>query len=425
VSIVTPKGTSDMLPDVARTWQFLVATAAELFESYGYEPIDTPIFEATDLFVRGIGEATDIVHKEMYTFEDKGGRSLTLRPELTAPVVRAYLQHNLGGGGGRLVKLYYAGPMFRFERPQAGRSRQFWQIGIEALGAEAPTVDAEAIVLLVRYFERLGLRDLQVLVNSMGCTECRPGYRAALAAYLGERTSSLCGDCVRRLEMNPLRVFDCKNPACAEVMEGAPEIADFTCGDCSDHFDAVKALLGEAEVGFEVDARLVRGFDYYTKTTFEIRSPRLGAQNALGGGGRYDGLAEMIGGSRTPGVGFALGAERTMLALEGEDVSTPARAPVHVFVATVDETTRQTAFGIVGCLREAEIAAEMDHMGRSLKGQMKQAGKSGVLFVAILGPDEARRGECTVRDMESGEESAVSLVDLVPWLAERIKEEIV
>jgi histidyl-tRNA synthetase len=348
---------------------------------------------------------------------------LTLRPELTAPVVRAYLQHNLGGGG-RLVKLYYAGPMFRFERPQAGRSRQFWQIGIEALGAEAPSVDAEAIMLLVRYFERLGLRDLQVLINSMGCVECRPAYREALAAYLRGRTPELCPDCVRRLEMNPLRVFDCKNPECADVMNEAPEIADFTCGNCAEHFNEVKALLAEAGLAYEVDARLVRGFDYYTKTTFEVRSSQLGAQNALGGGGRYDGLAEMIGGSRTPGVGFALGAERTMLALEGEDVSMPARPPVHVFVATVDETTRRAAFGLVGRLREAGIATEMDHMGRSLKGQMKQAGKSGVLFTAILGPDEAARGECTVRDMESGEESAVPLADLEEWLAERIKEEI-
>lgn len=423
MAIVTPKGTSDMLPEVARKWQYLLSVAAELFESYGYEPIDTPMFEATDLFVRGIGEATDIVHKEMYTFEDKGGRSLTLRPELTAPVVRAYLQHNLGGSG-QLVKLYYAGPMFRFERPQAGRSRQFWQIGIEALGGESPLIDAEAVMLLVRYFERLGLRDLEVLLNSMGCTECRPAYREALGAYLSEHAGELCADCGRRLTMNPLRVFDCKNEGCANVIEGAPVIADFTCGDCSVHFDEVKALLGEAGVDFEIDARLVRGFDYYTKTTFEVRSARLGAQNALGGGGRYDGLAEMIGGSRTPGVGFALGAERTMLALEGEQVSMPSRAPVHVFVASVDDTTRRAAFGLASQLRSEGIAAEIDYMARSLKGQMKQAGRLGVLFAAILGPAEVSEGKCTVRDMESGEETAVPLDEAGDWLAEKIKEEI-
>lgn len=413
-----------MLPEVARAWQYFQAAAAELFEAYGYQPIDTPMFEATDLFVRGIGEATDIVHKEMYTFEDKGGRSLTLRPELTAPVVRAYLQHNLGANG-QLVKLYYAGPMFRFERPQAGRSRQFWQIGIEALGAEAPSVDAEAIILLVKYFERLGLRDLDLLLNSMGCVECRPAYRDALAAYLKERRKGLCPDCERRLAANPLRVFDCKVEGCIAVVEEAPAITDWTCAACVNHFDEVKALLAEAGVGYEMDGKLVRGFDYYTKTTFEVRSPRLGAQNALGGGGRYDGLAETIGGPRTPGIGFALGVERTMLAMEGEGIAMPARPPVHVYIATVDDSTRREAFGRLAGLREAGIAADMDHMGRSLKGQMKQAGRLGVLFVAIFGPAEASRAECTVRDMESGEETSVRLDGLETWLAERIKQEIV
>lgn len=424
MSIVTPKGTSDMLPDVARGWHYLRQVAAELFESYGYEPIDTPIFEATELFVRGIGEATDIVHKEMYTFTDKGGRSLTLRPEETAPVVRAYLQHNLGGSG-RLVKLHYAGPMFRFERPQAGRSRQFWQIGVEALGAEVPSVDAESIVLLVRYFERLGLRNLDVLINSMGCGECRSSYRDGLAAYLSEREERLCADCRRRLAMNPLRVFDCKVPSCTDTIETAPVIADHVCRSCADHFDEVKALLDEAQVGYGVDARLVRGFDYYTKTTFEVRSPRLGAQNALGGGGRYDGLAEMIGGPPTPGVGFALGAERTVLALEQEGITMPAGPPVHVYVANVDASTARLCFGLLEQLRAAGIAADMDHTARSLKGQMKQAGRLNVLFVVILGPDEVARGECIVRDMESGEETAVSLEAAASWLAEHIRQEIV
>lgn len=424
MSIVTPKGTSDMLPEVARKWQHLLATAVELFDVYGYEPVETPMFEATELFVRGIGEATDIVHKEMYTFEDKGGRSLTLRPELTAPVVRAFLQHNLGAGG-QLVKLYYAGPMFRFERPQAGRSRQFWQIGIEALGSEAPTVDAEAIALLVRYFRRLGLADLDLLINSMGCVQCRPRYRAALSNYLSDHADVLCDDCGRRLAMNPLRVFDCKVEGCAKVVEGAPAISEWTCGACSDHFAEVKALLSEGDVTYEVEPRLVRGFDYYTKTTFEVRSERLGAQNALGGGGRYDGLAESLGGSSTAGVGFALGAERTMLALEGEGVAAPAKAPIHSYLVNVDDSTRRKSFGLLSRLREAGISADMDHMGRSLKGQMKQAGRLNVLFAIILGPDEVARGDATVRDMESGEETAVSLPELAGYLAEQVKREMV
>lgn len=424
MAIVAPKGTSDMLPETARKWQFLLATAGELFEAYGYEPIDTPMFEATDLFVRGIGEATDIVHKEMYTFLDKGNRSLTLRPEETAPVVRAYIQHNLGATG-QLVKLYYAGPMFRFERPQAGRSRQFWQIGVEALGGEAPSVDAEAILLLMRYFSRLGLRDLELLVNSMGCIECRPAYREALAAYLEQHVDELCPDCKRRMKLNPLRVFDCKVEGCVRVMENAPMISDYVCPSCADHFDEVRGLLREAAVEHTLDQRLVRGFDYYTKTTFEVRSPHLGAQNALGGGGRYDGLAEMIGGQRTPGIGFALGAERTMLALEAEGIETPTGSPVHVYLANVDESTRRASFGLLARLREAGISAEIDHMGRSLKGQMKQAGRLRVLFVAILGPDEVAKGECTVRDMESREEIAVPLDRLEAWLAERIRQQTI
>lgn len=421
--IAAPKGTSDMLPETARKWQLLVDAAVELFEAYGYEPIDTPMFESTDLFVRGIGEATDIVHKEMYTFTDKGGRSLTLRPEETAPVVRAYLQHNLGASG-QLVKLYYAGPMFRFERPQAGRSRQFWQIGLEALGTDRPSIDAEVIVVLMRYFSSLGLQNLELLLNSMGCGTCRPGYRDKLAEHLSRHTDGLCPDCVRRLEMNPLRVFDCKNESCLAVTDAAPTIADSVCDDCSAHFDEVRALLDEVGVGHKLDARLVRGFDYYTKTTFEVRSSLLGAQNALGGGGRYDGLAEMLGGGSTPGIGFALGAERTMLALEKEGVATALRSPIHVYLANVDDSTRRTAFGLLTRLRAAGVSAEIDHMGRSLKGQMKQAGRLGVMFAAILGPDEAARGECTVRDMESGEEAAVKLGELETWLAEQIKREI-
>lgn len=418
-----PKGTTDLLGDSAQAWEFLLSTAQRLFATYGYAPIFTPVFEHTEVFTRGIGEATDIVGKEMYTFLDKGERSITLRPEGTASAVRAALEHNLTANG-QGAKLYYAGPMFRYERPQKGRYRQFWQIGVEALNMAEPTVDAEVIALLWRFFEAVGIPGgaLRLLVNSMGDEACRPVYRERVAEYIRENSSELCEECNRRAETNPLRAFDCKNPGCATVMADAPLLRDELCDACSAHYAAVKGSLDALGIPYTEAPRLVRGLDYYTRTVFEIQADAgLGSQNAVGGGGRYDRLMEQYGGAPTPGLGFALGFERTLLAMQavGAAVPTPSRA--EVFVASVDEAMRATAFSIASSLRDAEVSAECDHQARSLKSQFKVADRLGARIVVIVGPDEVAEGQVTVRDMGTKEENRVRIGDV----AEHVRRSLV
>jgi histidyl-tRNA synthetase len=400
-----------MLPDTARAWEHLQRVAQELFARYGYEPVYTPLFEHTEVFTRGIGEATDIVGKEMYTFEDKGGRSITLRPEGTASVVRAALEHSLAANGAQ-AKLYYAGPMFRYERPQRGRMRQFWQIGIEVLGAAAPTADAEVITVLWRYFEALGIPAgrMRLLLNSMGDETCRPAYRDAIAAFIRAHAADLCEECSRRADTNPLRAFDCKNPACRTVMAEAPLLKDELCDACAEHYSAVKTHLDGLGIPYEEDPSLVRGLDYYTRTVFEIQvEAGLGSQNAIGGGGRYDRLMEVYGGPPTPGLGFALGFERTLLAMQAAGVEIPAPPRAEVFVARVDAAVTGAAFALTQRLRDAGIAAECDHQDRSLKSQFKQADRLGARLVLVVGPDELAAGEITVRDMATREEKRVAL----------------
>ncbi|MDO9556745.1 MAG: histidine--tRNA ligase [Coriobacteriia bacterium] len=414
-----PKGTADMLPDVARAWEHLQRTAQTLFARYGYEPIYTPIFEHTEVFTRGIGEATDIVSKEMYTFEDKGGRSITLRPEGTASVVRAALERNLVANG-QSRKLYYAGPMFRYERPQKGRTRQFWQIGVEALGMAEPSADAEVIMLLMCFFEELGIprANMRLLINSMGDEACRPAYREKIAGFIREHDAELCEECGRRAETNPLRAFDCKNPGCCKVMAEAPLLRDELCDKCAAHYAAVKELLDGLGVGYEEDPSLVRGLDYYTRTVFEVQvDAGLGSQNAIGGGGRYDRLMEEYGGPATPGLGFALGFERTLLAMEAAGVTVLGPALAEVYVARVDDSLAGAAFAIAQELRDGGIAAELDHQGRSLKSQFKQADRLGARAVVVVGPDELATGAVTLRDMSTKDETRVSL----DTIAERIK----
>ena len=406
-----PKGTADLRPDAARVWEHLVRRAQELFSAYGYEPIYTPVFEHTEVFSRGIGEATDIVSKEMYTFEDRAGRSLTLRPEGTAPIVRAALEHTLVPQGA-FAKYYYSGPMFRYERPQAGRMRQFWQIGIEILGADQPSADAEVVSLLVRYFEDLGVREMRLLLNSMGDEACRPAYRTALEAYIREHAGDLCEECVRRADTNPLRAFDCKKEACVAVMAEAPLISGALCDECAAHYRAVKDHLDSLGIVYEEDPSLVRGLDYYTRTVFEVQSDALGAQNALGGGGRYDRLMEAYGGAPTPGLGFALGFERTKLALEAAGVEVPTPPIAEVFVATVDGSVAGEAFRLASRLRDSGFAVDTDHQGRSLRAQFKQADRVGARLVVVVGPDEVASGRVTVRDMAAGEEQAVPIEGL-------------
>jgi histidyl-tRNA synthetase len=403
-----------MLPASARVWEHMLGCAQDLFALYGYEPIYTPVFEHTEVFVRGIGEATDIVGKEMYTFLDKGTppRSLTLRPEGTASVVRAALEHGLTANGGS-AKLYYAGPMFRYERPQAGRMRQFWQIGVEALGLPEPSLDAEVIALLVRYFEAVGVPRgrMRLLINSMGDEACRPAYRDKVAAHIRAHAGALCEECVRRVETNPLRAFDCKNEGCRAVMADAPLLRDELCDSCSEHYAAARAYLDELGIVYEEDASLVRGLDYYTRTVFEVQAEGLGAQNAIGGGGRYDRLMEAYGGPPTPGLGFALGFERTLLALEAAGVVASRAAP----------ELAGHAFLIADGLRQAGIATEGDHGARSLKSQFKLAARLGARLVVVLGPDEFATGQVTLRDMAEGAEGRVEIKDLVGAVIARLR----
>jgi len=410
-----PKGTSDLLPPDARAWERLLGIAQDLFARYGYEPIYTPVFEHTDVFVRGIGEATDIVGKEMYTFDDKGTppTSLTLRPEGTAPVVRAALENGLVANG-RSAKLYYAGPMFRYERPQAGRRRQFWQIGVEALGMADPTLDAEVIALLMEFFAAAGVprASMRLLINTMGDETCRPAYREEVAGFIRANADTLCEECARRAETNPLRAFDCKNEGCRTVMAKAPLLRDRLCDDCAAHYAAVKSNLDALGIAYIEDSSLVRGLDYYTRTVFEVQAEGMGAQNAIGGGGRYDRLMEMYGGQPTPGLGFALGFERTMLALAAAGVVAEEPAIAEVFVARVADETASEVFALTQRLRAAGIATEMDHQSRSLKAQMKNADRLGSLLVILVGPDELAAGEVTVRDMTDKQERRLPLEDI-------------
>ena len=406
-----PKGTSDMLPDTARAWEYLQRIAQDLFARYGYEPIYTPLFEHTDIFTRGIGEATDIVSKEMYTFEDKGGRSITLRPEGTASVVRAALEHNLTANG-QGSKLYYSGPMFRYERPQKGRTRQFWQIGVEALNMPEPSVDAEVIALLWRFYEAVGIpaANMRLLLNSMGDETCRPLYRDKVASFIAEHSADLCEECNRRATTNPLRAFDCKNPGCQKVMAGAPVLHDELCDECAAHYSAVKRALEGLGIPFVEEAKLVRGLDYYTRTVFEVQADAgLGAQNAIGGGGRYDRLMEEYGGPPTPGLGFALGFERTLLAMEAVGAKVPAPPLAEVYVARVDANVADAVFSLATSLRDAGVAAECDHQGRSLKSQFKQADRLEARFVVVVGPDELADGQVTLRDMGTKEETRIDV----------------
>ena len=428
MAIQAPEGTKDLLPADARFWEEFKGIAADVFGRYGYTPIETPIFELTDLFVRGIGEATDVVSKEMFQAVSKenlkrllageavkGKSQLSLRPEGTAGVIRAVVQHGLVSQGAGPVKLMYAGPMFRAERPQKGRQRQFNQIGVECLGAEAPSADAEAIIMLMRFFEAVGIpaRVTRLLVNSLGCDECRPAYRERLRSYLLEHSSQLCDDCVRRAHTNPLRAFDCKDPGCIETMKGAPLITDSLCGPCRDHHTQVKAYLDAAKVPFYEEPRLVRGLDYYTRTVFEVQvTEGLGSQNAIGGGGRYDRLVEEVGGKPTTGLGFALGFERCVLALQAAGFEFPLATSWDAFVACVDGSVRGKAFEVVQGLRDCGLVCDMDHQGRSLKSQFKLADKGRASLVFVLGPDELAQGAVKARNMDSHEEATISLARL-------------
>ncbi len=404
----SPRGTADILPEEQPYWRFVLETAGTMAELYGYRRIDVPLFESADLYIRGVGEATDIVQKEMYIFADRGGDRMALRPEFTAGVCRAYLQHGMAHWP-QPVKLWTAGPVFRYDRPQRGRYRQFHQFNYEAIGELDPWLDAEVIDLAWRFYGRLGLKDLTLELNSIGDGKCRPAYREALRAYYRPLVDRLCPDCRARLERNPLRLLDCKEPTCWALAEAAPRSVDYLCDECREHFAGVQDWLGRYGVPYRLNHRLVRGLDYYTKTVFEIQPPRQGAQAALGGGGRYDGLIEELGGKPTPGVGFATGIERVILELKEQGVALPDRKVPMVFVAYTGEATRLAAAEVVGRVRAAGLIGVHAFGSRSLKAQLRLADGLGADYAVILGEEEYRQGQVVLRDLASGRQETITL----------------
>lgn len=406
-----PKGTYDILPEDTPAWRWIETIAREVMQNYGYQEIRLPIFEHSELFEKSVGENTDIVAKEMYTFTDRGGRQFSLRPEGTASAVRLLLQHKLYDKG-PFQKLYYFGPMFRAERPAKGRNRQFYQFGIEAIGQEAATVDAEALCMLHDLFQRLEVGKLDLIINSVGCSICRPGYRQRLVDFLDGIGRSLCKDCQERIKKNPLRTLDCKVEKCKETLKGAPSILDHLCQGCSDHFSLLKQTLKGMNISYRVDSHLVRGLDYYTRTAFEYTSSALGAQNAVAAGGRYDDLVRQLGGPQKPAFGFAVGMERLLLILNQK---IPAPKP-RIFLAHMGDQAREAGLLLLRDLREKGISAEMIHDPKSLKAQMRLAGKSGADFTVILGEEELKQNKIILRNMNQSTQQVTSRHLLLQYL---------
>lgn len=417
-----PRGTKDILPDTIYEWIYLEKKIRTLCGLYGFSEIRTPMFEHTELFMRGIGETTDVVEKEMYTFDDRGGRSITLRPENTASAVRAYLQNKLYADN-NLTKLFYIGSMFRYDKPQAGRYREFHQFGVEAIGESNPLIDAEVISLGARLLRELGLKDISLKINSVGCPVCRPAYREKLQEFFKPKFDELCEDCQSRFSRNPLRILDCKNPHCKELSEGAPAITDCLCEECGSHFEQLQQSLTNLGIEYIIDSRLVRGLDYYTKTAFEFKYLPLGAQSAILGGGRYDGLIEECGGRPTPAVGFATGIERVLLALETQNLLPKQNASCDVFVIALGEKAGQEGFKLLAALREKNLSARMDFAGRSMKAQMKQANKHGAKFAIIIGDDELANENVILRNMEDSKQTTVPLAALIDKITFEVKKQ--
>jgi len=422
MKISSIKGFSDILPGEVETWQFIEEKAREVFARYKFSEIRIPILEKTELFSRSLGETTDIVEKEMYTFADQDakGSLLTLRPEGTAGVVRAYIEAQLYQTE-PLRKLYYYGPMFRRERPQKGRLRQFYQIGAEVLGRGDPYIDAELLLLLRDFFSSVGLDGLSLELNSLGCVQCRPRYRHDLLKFLKQREKSLCGNCQRRMELNPLRVLDCKEERCMELTRDAPSIHGYLCEACHDHFRTVEQLLRQIGLEYRLNPRMVRGLDYYCRTAFEWTSNRLGAQNAVAAGGRYDGLVEDLGGPPTPGVGFAIGMERLVLLLGMKEIKKALRPGL--YLAWVGAAARAWSFPMAHKLRQKGVSVEVDGEERSLKSQMRRADKLGARFVLIVGEEELKSGRGILRNMDSKEQTEVNLAEIEEELLTRTLNE--
>ena len=415
-----PKGTKDVLPAEAYKWHFVENTARRIAALYGLKEIRTPVFEHTELFLRGVGDTTDIVNKEMYTFLDKGERSITLKPEGTAGVVRSFIEN--GGGGGVLPqKMYYITPVFRYERPQAGRLREHHQFGVEIFGGKGAETDAEVILLARDYIAALGVEGVELNLNSIGCKHCRPKFNEALREYLRPHLSEMCPTCNARFEKNPLRILDCKEEKCAAINAGAPRSVDFLCDECREHFEKLKAILDDCGVAYTLNPKLVRGLDYYSKTVFEFVSTSIGAQGTVLGGGRYDTLIENLGGPSVPAVGFGSGIERMLLVLENTGKTIPQEPPLGVYAAGLDEAGRRAAFLLVQELRQKGISADFDHVARSVKAQFKYAGKVGARFVVAIGSNELESGMYTIKDMAASASESVAAADAAAYLASKLQ----
>ncbi|MDQ0414526.1 MULTISPECIES: histidine--tRNA ligase [Mesobacillus] len=418
--IKIPRGTQDILPGDSEKWQLIETKARELCERYQYREIRTPIFEHTDLFQRGVGDTTDIVQKEMYTFTDRGGRSLTLRPEGTAAAVRSFVEHKMFGNPNQPVKLYYIGPMFRYERPQAGRFRQFVQFGVEAMGSADPAIDAEVISLALRLYQELGLKKLKLVINSLGDKISRTAHREALVTHFSPRIGEFCTDCQNRLEKNPMRILDCKADRDHELMRSAPSIIDYLTDDSRNYFNKVTTFLTDMEIEFEVDANLVRGLDYYNHTAFEIMSNAegFGAITTLCGGGRYNGLVEEIGGPETPGIGFALSVERLIAALEAEGAELPVKEEIDCYLVSLGDEAKDYTVGLLHQLRMAGFSAERDYLDRKIKAQFKAADRVNAKYVAVLGENELKEKKINLKSMADGVQIEVPLESFI----EKFKE---
>ncbi len=423
MSIQVPRGTQDILPGEVEKWQYIEEVAKDICKTYQYKEIRTPIFESSELFMRGVGDTTDIVQKEMYVFEDRGGRSLALRPEGTAPVVRSFVQNKMFGDPNQPVKLFYTGPMFRYERPQAGRYRQFVQFGVEALGSEDPAIDAEVISLAMQVYQKLGLKNLKLIINSLGDTESRTNHREALINHFKPRIDEFCSDCQNRLEKNPLRILDCKKDRDHELMSSAPSILDYLNDESRIYFEKVQKYLQAMDIEFVVDPTLVRGLDYYNHTAFEIMSNAegFGAITTLCGGGRYNGLVEMIGGPATPGIGFAFSIERLLAALEAERIALPIEEALDCYFVSLGEEAKDHTVKILHELRNAGFTAERDYLDRKLKAQFKAADRHHAKFVAVLGDEELKNNKINIKNMQSGEQEEVALPEFISYLEKHIR----
>ena len=421
MSIKALKGFKDILPDEVAAWQFLEKKARDIFERFGFAEIRVPILEKTELFARSIGAATDIVEKEMYSFTDRNGDSITMRPEGTASVIRAFIEHGMHVQK-PVNRLYTFGPMFRHERPQKGRLRQFHQMSVEVIGSDNPGTDAELMVMACQLLEGFGLA-ASLEINSLGCPDCRPEFKKELVAFLEGKSGSLCEDCERRKETNPLRVLDCKSQNCQEQYKDAPVILDHLCQGCADHFQEVTKKLDLLSIPFTINSFMVRGLDYYTRTTFELLTDDLGAQSAVGAGGRYDGLVKQLGGQDLPGIGFAMGIERLVLLLH-QKTSMPVYEGIDLFIAALGDDASKKAFEFMHGLRAGGLKVLMDHEGRSLKSQMKQAARFGAAFTLILGEDELAKGEGVLRNMETGDQESITISQDASKVSDLIKQKI-